>query len=550
MSNAAMVHPHSHDPDLEAHHYAQVARGRFCLVKTASGKFFAQIECWTGLGHLCAMIELSPAAAHALAQGQVEHIQAAEAAAQHAAGRWGRATAVGNIEVGRWGRATATGRWGRATATAGEEVAGAMPSVYDNVGRWGRATATGRWGRSTAGAALTAAPLRLCSDEAEMTGASFTPSVPVARGQTMVGFDLGGFVGDVVQSVEHVAAPVVHAVTNVANATAHAIDSAAKSAVHGVSDAVKTAAHIVAKAHLGDINASKFIGDMVHDAGQGVEAARQAADHLAQGAVFLAQHVDLPKIIGQAIPIPAVRGVAQSVIGLVDPIGHFADAVDALRRGDVNKLRAMAKQEMAEMQGVVSVVPGIGTGVSSALGAATALLDGGSPLEIALRSCYGALPIPPGLREVTDTVFDAVMSIVSGGSITDAALNVARDRIPSGIPRDVFDTLVNVVGHHQPIEKAAEQLAGHYVAQYTQGLVPALTHGLANIVPPNMAAILGKLPAHDMKYASFAPELKRPTPAAVAQKRMRLHLPPARATPALPAAAPRRISMHLAPTSR
>ena len=118
--------------------------------------------------------------------------------------------------------------------------------------------------------------------------------------------------------------------TDVANKTAHAIDAAAKTAGHGVSDAVKTAARIVAKAHLGDINAGKFINDMVHGAAQGIQAARNAADTLAKGAIFLAHHVDLPKILADAIPIPAVRSIAQNVIGFIDPIGKFADAVDAL----------------------------------------------------------------------------------------------------------------------------------------------------------------------------------------------------------------------------
>ena len=327
-------------------------------------------------------------------------------------------------------------------------------------------------------------------------------------------------VAPVAQAVEHVASPVVHALGQVAGHVAHAIDTAAKAGAHAVDDVVKTGARIVAKAHLGDIDAGKFIKDVVHTAQTGLDSLGHAvddaahlriqkmADGLAKGAVWLAKNVDVPKIVADAIPVPAIRSAAQSLVGLADPTAKFADAVDALRKGDLQKLKAMAQQELAEAQGVVSLVPGVGSGVSAALGAAQALLDGGAPIDIALRSAYGALPIPPGLREITDNVLDAVLEIVRTGNITDAALAVVRDRIPSGVPRDVFDTLVNVIGHHQPIEKAAAQLAGHYVQQYTQGLAPALEHGLASIVPQNVATLVRRLPDPSTVFAGFAPGLK------------------------------------------
>ena len=139
------------------------------------------------------------------------------------------------------------------------------------------------------------------------------------------------------------------------------------------------------------------------------------------------------------------------------------------------------------------------------------LWEFGAPLEIALRTAYGALPIPPGIRQVTDTVLDAVIQIIKGGDITDAALAIMRDRIPSGVPRDVFDTLVNIIGKHQPITKAAEQLASHYVAQYTQGLSSALEKGISNVVAPlapAAAQALRSLPDPSTSFASFGPHLK------------------------------------------
>ena len=37
-------YPHAHDPELEAHEYERLASGRFCLVRTTSGRFYACIE--------------------------------------------------------------------------------------------------------------------------------------------------------------------------------------------------------------------------------------------------------------------------------------------------------------------------------------------------------------------------------------------------------------------------------------------------------------------------------------------------------------------------
>jgi hypothetical protein len=500
--------PHSHDPDLVAHQYRRLAAGRFALLRTQNGRFYAVIEVETGLGDIHAMIELHPHAAAAISQAQREH-PARERAA---------------------GRPVVTGQ------LPGEDPLGTGGVFYQDEMTVGALPGQGLGGGGV-----------FYQDEMTVGRAIVTGYA------TTTGFDFGDIgkaIGDVAKSVshavehvvapvahtvEHIAAPVVHAVTNVANKVAHGIEAAANTVEHGASDAVKTAARIVAKAHLGDINAGKFIQDIVHGAGQGIESARKAADALAKGAQFLARNVDVPKILADAIPIPAIRSAAQSVIGLVDPIGKFNTAIEALRKGDVNKLRQMADQELAEMQGVVSLVPGIGSGVSAALGAAEALLHGGAPLEIAIRAAYGALPIPLGVREITDQVLDAVIKIVEGGSITDAALAIARDRIPSGIPRDVFDTLVNVIGKHQPITKAAEQLAGHYVTQYTQGLSKALEHGLSTAVTPLAAQVLRRLPDPSTSFASFAPHLKELSQVA-AQLQKRLPMPPAfhGAVPALP----------------
>jgi hypothetical protein len=84
---------------------------------------------------------------------------------------------------------------------------------------------------------------------------------------------------------------------------------------------------------------------------------------------------------------------------------------------------------------------------------------------------YGAIPIPPGLRQVTDTVVDSVLALLEHPhNLTDVAIQVARDEVPSGLPRDVFDTLVQLIVKRVPIQKVAGGLAEHYVKQYAPGL--------------------------------------------------------------------------------
>jgi hypothetical protein len=115
---------------------------------------------------------------------------------------------------------------------------------------------------------------------------------------------------------------------------------------------------------------------------------------------------------------------------------------------------------LSNAQGIISLVPGIGTGISAAIGAGRALLDGGSPLEIAVHAAYGAIPIPPGVKQFTDMVVDAALSLyhqlqsganLASGGIATAA-KVARDAILSKIPAmakdlagQVYDTLVHLI---------------------------------------------------------------------------------------------------------
>jgi hypothetical protein len=327
----------------------------------------------------------------------------------------------------------------------------------------------------------------------------------VAHGVSDIGHAVSHAAHDVAKTAEHIGAGVVHAAQGAINAAAHAIDQAAKDAFRGLKSAIPAAAKLLARAHLGDISAASILRSIGDAAKKGVAWAGKAMNAVAEGAKFLAKAVDVPKLVADVIPIPAIKSFVKSI----SPMQKFSDAVDALKHGDFDRLKKMATEALSTAQGVISLIPGIGTGISAALSAAEALLSGGSPLDIAIRAAYGAIPIPPGLRDITDVVLDAILALVDGQNITDVGLTVARDRVPKGIPRDVFDTLANIVVKHQPILKVVEGVAEHYVSQYTKGLSDTLTQGLSKAVGPVVSQTLDKLPDVSHVFAGFPNELKQ-----------------------------------------
>jgi hypothetical protein len=79
-------------------------------------------------------------------------------------------------------------------------------------------------------------------------------------------------------------------------------------------------------------------------------------------------------------------------------------------------------------QTVVSFVPGLGSGVSAALGAAQALADGKSISNIAVAAVRGAIPGGP----LAQAAFDTVWNVANGKSIDTAVLGALRERLPGG----------------------------------------------------------------------------------------------------------------------
>lgn len=124
-------------------------------------------------------------------------------------------------------------------------------------------------------------------------------------------------------------------------------------------------------------------------------------------------------------------------------------AMGAAAKGTLNDLREQMR--VAEM--VAPFIPGIGTGVAAALGAANALASGRPITEAVLSAARSA--IPGGA--IAQAGFDMAMNLAKGQSFTQAALAAARDRLPGGpAAKAAFDTAV-ALAHGKRIQDAALQ---------------------------------------------------------------------------------------------
>jgi hypothetical protein len=286
---------------------------------------------------------------------------------------------------------------------------------------------------------------------------------------------VGGIFGDIGHFVSKAAEGAFNSASKVITTVTHPVFSVTRDvvshAMNGISQItpflpehvrhdIGNAARIVARARLGDVTAKQFIQTIGQAAKAGVGAARKIGDALLDGTKLVAQVVDLPVHLLKHVP-----GVGD-VVTSISPFQKFDHMVAAVQRGDFKALKNMITDDLHTFQGVASLIPGIGTGISSGLSAGMAALDGGGALDIAVNAAYGAIPIPIGIRTVTDSVLAAVMELVKHGNITDVLLAAARDRVPSGFPRDIFDTLARIVVKKVPIAKAAGALAGHYIERY------------------------------------------------------------------------------------
>jgi hypothetical protein len=188
----------------------------------------------------------------------------------------------------------------------------------------------------------------------------------------------------------------------------------------------------------------------------------------AKGVANVVQKVTAP--IGKAIDVVNKFVPIKSLVNLT-PIGMAARGLEAARQvargGNVfkiagNMLKAGVKDVgnvLTTASSVASFIPGVGTGVAAALGAAGALAQGRPITDALIAAARSA--IPGGA--VAQAAFDVASGLVKGQNLSEAALSAARKQLPGGpAAQAAFDAAV-ALAQGKKLQSVALATAGRFV---------------------------------------------------------------------------------------
>jgi hypothetical protein len=150
--------------------------------------------------------------------------------------------------------------------------------------------------------------------------------------------------------------------------------------------------------------------------------------------------------------IPVVGDIARAGVGAARlSLGPAAIAIDAAHRvargenlgkaigGAVSSHVDAVRDQLKLAEMVAPFIPGVGTGVAAALGAANALASGRPITEALISAARSALPG----GAIAQAAFDTAINLAKGKDIGQALLEAARDRLPGGpAARAAFDSAV------------------------------------------------------------------------------------------------------------
>ena len=219
-----------------------------------------------------------------------------------------------------------------------------------------------------------------------------------------------------------------------------------------------------------------FLGKMVRRASRAASRAAKSASRAVRktaksaykagkkGAQYAGKHAG--KVGSYALPPGAGAAIkfGRDVARGKNVVSSFKSAAKA----NIDDMR----KRMRHAQIAASIVPGAGTGVSAALGAANALADGRPITDAAIEAARGAIPGGP----LAQAAFDMGINLAQGQNLSNAALGAARNRLPAGA-RAAFDTAV-ALGKGQNLQQAALAAArGHLPPEARAGLDTAMALG-------------------------------------------------------------------------
>jgi hypothetical protein len=218
--------------------------------------------------------------------------------------------------------------------------------------------------------------------------------------------------------------------------------------------------------------ATRAVGKVASDVGKGAAAVGGAvAPILASGARFASQAVpmgmlaratygaiaaglDGKNILGGAVDglagSPLVRAVVRAGGGILRGDNVIAAVKAAGKAGIADQREALRFVAM-----VAPFVPGIGTGVGAALGAADALANGKPITQALMAGVRGSIPGGPAAQ----AAFDTGTGLIQGKRLDESLLNAARNRLPPGPAQAAFDTAV-ALAQGKKLQEALIQGAG------------------------------------------------------------------------------------------
>jgi len=214
----------------------------------------------------------------------------------------------------------------------------------------------------------------------------------------------------------------------------------------------------------------KAVGSVAKTAGKAVSAVEKVipAPILTAGLSFTPIGLAVRAGMGALTAAADGKNVFQSALRSLasDPVSRFyIDTAAGAARGE-NIFKAAQKAAQAGVGDlrqslqfaamVAPFVPGIGTGVAAALGAANALAAGQPITEALIAAARSA--VPGGA--VAQMAFDTAMNIAKGKNFADSLLNSARAQLPGGpAAQAAFDAAL-ALAKGKSIQDAAFDAAG------------------------------------------------------------------------------------------
>jgi hypothetical protein len=187
---------------------------------------------------------------------------------------------------------------------------------------------------------------------------------------------------------------------------------------------------------------AKTVGKVAKTVGQGVNMVTKVVPFnvLTSGLAFTPLGMAVRAGLGAVSAAASGKNVFQSAVRSLagDAASRFIidTAAGAIRGENILKAAQMAGQagigdarESLRFAAMVApFVPGLGTGVAAALGAANALASGERITDALIAGARNA--IPGGA--IAQTAFDTATNLIKGQNIGESLLNAARSRLPGG----------------------------------------------------------------------------------------------------------------------